>query len=52
MVSLIPNHFSGAKAQDFLGLPCGTAEAVPFQNNHLLDFNVHATVLNLKIRYG
>jgi hypothetical protein len=33
---------SGAKAQDFLGLPCGTAKAVPFQNMNFLNFHVHA----------
>ena len=27
---------SVAKAQDFQGLPCGTAEAVPFQNMKLM----------------
>ncbi len=29
----------------FLRLSCGTAEAVPFQNKNLLDFQVHAIAL-------
>jgi hypothetical protein len=37
---------SGAKAQDFLGLPCGTAKAVPFQNMSFLNLHVHAIALS------
>jgi hypothetical protein len=39
---------SGAKAQDFQELPCGTAKAVPFQNMNLLNNQFHAIVLRTR----
>jgi hypothetical protein len=45
MVFTILNHPSGAEAQDFDSRSCGTAEAVPFQNNPSMDFYVHAIAL-------
>jgi hypothetical protein len=39
---------SVAKAQDFQGLPCGTAKAVPFQNMNMLSYHVHAIALAMR----